>query len=93
MVTFVSKTVGNSNTQQSPWAARQYLPWPAWAVQQEIETILSVLHCPRWPRQVLLCVAVAGVITHTLPMETQLYFGTEIALNESSFTELLKILI
>jgi hypothetical protein len=88
MVTFVSKTVGNSNTQQSP---QQYLPWPPWAARQEIETILSVSHCPRWPRQVLFCVAVAGVITHTLPMETQLYFGTEVASNKSSFTKLLKI--
>jgi hypothetical protein len=31
---------------------RQYLPWPPWAVQQEIETILSVSRHPRWPRQV-----------------------------------------
>jgi hypothetical protein len=55
LVTFVSETVGNSGTsnmQQSPWAARQYLPWPPWVAQQEIETILSVSCHPRWPRQV-----------------------------------------
>ncbi len=31
---------------------KQYLPWPSWVMQQEIETILSVLCHPRWPRQV-----------------------------------------
>ncbi len=58
LATFVSETVGDSVAQQSPWAARQspwvarqYLPWPPWVAQQEIETILSVSHRPRWPRQ------------------------------------------
>jgi hypothetical protein len=23
----------------TPWAVQQYLPWPPWAAQQEIETI------------------------------------------------------
>jgi hypothetical protein len=45
------------------------LPWPPWVMQQEIETILSVLHRPMWPRQVLFCVADVGIIMHTLPME------------------------
>ncbi len=49
---------------------KQCLHWPPWATRQEIETILSGSHHPRWPR--LFCVAVAGVIMHTLPMETQL---------------------
>jgi hypothetical protein len=32
-----------------------YLPWPPWAMQQKIETILSLLlHRPRWPRQVVM---------------------------------------
>ncbi len=55
----------NSNTEQ-------YLPWPPWSERREIETILSVSCRPRWPRQVLFCVDVAGVIAHTLPMETRL---------------------
>jgi hypothetical protein len=38
-------------------------------MRQEIETILSVLHRPRWPRQVMFGATVAGIITHTLPME------------------------
>jgi len=42
---FVSKTVSDSNM-------KQYLPWPPWAMQQEMETILSVLRRPRWPMQV-----------------------------------------
>ncbi len=72
LATFVSETVGDSNTWQSPWVVRQYLPYPLRASQQEIETILSVSCRPRWPRQVLFCVAIAGIITHTLPMETWL---------------------
>ncbi len=31
---------------------KQYLPWPPWAKQQEIETILSVSLHPKWPMQV-----------------------------------------
>jgi hypothetical protein len=42
---FVSETVSDSNM-------KQYLPWPPWVTWQEIETILSVSHCPRWPIQV-----------------------------------------
>jgi hypothetical protein len=38
--TSVSETVGDSDMWQSPWAARQYLPWPPWTVWQEIELIL-----------------------------------------------------
>jgi hypothetical protein len=34
-------------------------------VQYKIEMLLSVLCCPRWPRQVQLCVTVAGVIVLT----------------------------
>ncbi len=34
-----------------------YLPWP-------IEMILSMLHCPRWPRQVKTHVAVAGIMAN-----------------------------
>ncbi len=62
---FVCETVSDSDT-------KQYLPWPRWVTEQEIETILSVLHRPRWPRQVLYCVAVAGIIAYTLPIETWL---------------------
>jgi len=54
LATFVSETVSDNDmrdTRQSPWVARQYLPWPPWAAQQETETILSVSHHPRWPRQ------------------------------------------
>jgi hypothetical protein len=36
-----------------------YLPWPPWAAQQKIEMILSLLHRPRWPRQVQSGVTVA----------------------------------
>jgi hypothetical protein len=32
-----------------------YLPWSPFAVQQKIETMLSVLCRPRWPRQVRQC--------------------------------------
>ncbi len=42
-----------------------FLPWPPWAAQQEIETILSVSCCPRWPRQEqqgVSLVAVAGIM-------------------------------
>ncbi len=42
---FVSETVSDSDM-------KQYLPWPPWATRQEIETILSVSHLPRWLRQV-----------------------------------------
>jgi len=42
---FVSETISNSDM-------KQYLPWPPWLTQQEIETILSVSRCPRWPMQV-----------------------------------------
>jgi len=42
LTTSVSETVGDSDTRQSPWAARQYLPWPPWVVQQKIEMILIV---------------------------------------------------
>jgi hypothetical protein len=42
------ETISDSNTRQS----LLYLPWPPWAMRQEIETILSVLRRPRWPRQV-----------------------------------------
>jgi hypothetical protein len=52
LATFVSKTVSDSDIRQSPWAMWQYLPWPPWVAPQEIETILSVSHLPRWPRQV-----------------------------------------
>ncbi len=62
---FVSKTIGGSNS-------KQYLPWPPWVMRQEIETRISVLRPPRWPREVLFCVTGAGSIVHTLPMETQL---------------------
>ncbi len=65
MAKFLIKTVSNS-------ATKQYLPWPPWVTRQEIETILSVSRRLRWPRQALFCVAVAGVILHTLPMETWL---------------------
>jgi hypothetical protein len=35
-----------------------FLPWPPWATWQEKETILSVSHNPRWPRQsTMVCVA------------------------------------
>jgi len=34
------------------WVTHLYLPWPTWAAWQKIETILSVSHRPRWPRQV-----------------------------------------
>jgi len=41
-----------------------FLPWPPWAAWQEIETILSVLHHPRWPRQEQWWVSlVDGIIT------------------------------
>ncbi len=53
LVTFVSKTVGVSDT------------W------QEIETILSVSRCPRWPRQVqwwLSHVTVIGIITGVIAL-------------------------
>ncbi len=43
-----SKTIGDSDT----WQSLLYLPWPPWAMRQEIEPILSVSCCPRWPRQV-----------------------------------------
>jgi hypothetical protein len=43
-----SETVGNSDMRQS----LLYLPWPPWAMRQEIETIPSVSCHPRWPRQV-----------------------------------------
>ncbi len=43
-----SETIGDSDMRQS----LLYLPWPPWAMQQEIETILYVLHFPRFPRQV-----------------------------------------
>ncbi len=62
---FVSEIIGDSDM-------KQYLPWPPWVTQQEIETILSVSCRPRWPRQALFCAAVAGVIAHTSPMETWL---------------------
>jgi len=42
-----SETVSDSDTQHS----LQYSPRPPQAMQQEIETILSVSHPPRWPRQ------------------------------------------
>jgi hypothetical protein len=58
-----SETISDSDT-------KQHLLWPPWAMQQEIEKILSLLHHSRWPRQVLFSVAVAGIIVHTLPMET-----------------------
>jgi len=29
-----------------------YLPWSPWVVRHKIEMILSLSHCPRWPRQV-----------------------------------------
>jgi hypothetical protein len=44
LVKFVSKTISDS-------VMKQYLPWPPWAMRQEIETILSVSRNPRWPRQ------------------------------------------
>ncbi len=53
-----SETVSDSGTLQS----LLYLPWPPWAMQQEIETILSVLHHPRWPSQEVVTVSVASVI-------------------------------
>jgi hypothetical protein len=70
---FVSKAVSESDT-------KQYLPWLPWEAQQEIETILSMSCRPRWQRQVLFCVAGTGVITHTLPMETQLYISKDISI-------------
>ena len=45
-------------------------------MQQEIETILSVSHHPRWPRQEQWCVslvAVAGIIAINFAMEKRLY--------------------
>jgi hypothetical protein len=59
---FVSETIGNSHM-------KLYLPWPPWLMQQEIETILSVLRLPMRPRQILFGATVAGIITHTSPME------------------------
>jgi hypothetical protein len=58
---------------------KQYLTWQPWVTQQEIETILSVSCRPRWPRQVLFCAAVASVIVHTSPMETQLKTSNELS--------------
>ncbi len=43
-----SETISDSNMRQSLLC----LTWPPWAMRQEIETILSVLCRPRWPRQV-----------------------------------------
>jgi len=60
---FVSETIGNSDM-------TQFLDWPPWAMPQEIETISSVSRNQRRPKQVLFCVAGAGIIMHTLPMET-----------------------
>jgi hypothetical protein len=45
LVKFVSEIVSDSDM-------KQYLPWPPWVTRQEIETILSVSHHPRWPMQV-----------------------------------------
>jgi hypothetical protein len=61
---------------------KQHLPWPPWVMQQDIETILSLSRCPRWPRKVLFCVAVAGVIAHTLPIETQLNLQIDINISD-----------
>ncbi len=63
LATFVSETVGDSDKRQSPWAAQQDLPWLPWPARQEIETILSVLHCPRWPRQEQWWVSLVAVRT------------------------------
>ena len=51
---FFTETVSDSDM-------KQYLPWPPWATQQKIETILSVSCRPRWPRQVLCHVAAVAV--------------------------------
>ncbi len=37
------------------WLSLLYLPWPPWAARQQIEMILSLSRCPRWPRQVQPC--------------------------------------
>jgi hypothetical protein len=29
-----------------------YLPLPSWMAQHQMEMILSMTHCPRWPRQI-----------------------------------------
>ncbi len=51
----------NAGINDSDSYMKQYLPWPPWATQQKIETILSVSRCPRWPRQVLCHVAAVAV--------------------------------
>ncbi len=71
---FVSETIGDSDTKQ----CLDHLGW------HDTDRIVSISCCaaqggqflvschPRWSRQVLFCVAVTIIITHTLPMEMSL---------------------